>query len=60
MLHISPIEVQIPFKLFLGSEKDIEDAMHLYEVFKQRLDIGLAEDFARRLGVEKEMERFLK
>jgi len=46
--------------LFLGSEKDIEDAAHLYEVFKHRLDIGLTEDFARRLGVEKEMERFLK
>lgn len=59
-LHISPIEVQIPFKLFLGSEKDIEDAGHLYELFKQRLDIGLTEDFARRLGVEKEMGRFLK
>jgi hypothetical protein len=60
MIHISSIEVQIPFKLFLGSEKDLEDAAHLYEVFKQRLDIGLTEDFARRLGVEKEMKRFLK
>lgn len=60
MIRISPIEVQIPFKLFLGSEKDIEDAAHLYEVFKQRLDIGLMEDFARRLDVEKEMRRFLK
>ena len=37
----------------MGSEKDIEDAAHLYEVFKQWLDVGLAEDFARRLGVEK-------
>ena len=59
-LYISPLEVQIPFKLFLGSEKDIEDAGHLYELFKQRLDIGLTEDLARRLGVEKEMKRFLK
>ncbi len=59
-IRISPIEVQIPFKLFLGSEKDIEDAAHLYEVFKQSLDIGLTEDFAIRLGVEKEMERFFK
>lgn len=59
MLHISPIEVQILFKLFLGSEKDIEDAAHLYEVFKHRLDIGLMEEFARRLNVEKDMERFL-
>ena len=59
-LHISPIEVQITFKLFLGGEKDIEDAVHLYEVFRVSLDMELTEDFARRLGVEKEMRRFLK
>jgi len=59
-IYVSPIEVQIPFKLFLGSEKDIEDASHLYEVFKQRIDIALTEDFARRLGVEKEMRRLMQ
>ena len=26
-LYISPLEIQIPFKLYLGSEKDIEDAI---------------------------------
>jgi len=26
---ISPIELQIPYKLYLGSDKDIEDAMYL-------------------------------
>ncbi|MGH9878602.1 MAG: hypothetical protein ACRD5H_13275 [Nitrososphaerales archaeon] len=29
VLKISPIELQIAYKLFLGSEKDIEDARHL-------------------------------
>ena len=34
-LFISPIEIQIPYKLIvLGSEKDKEDALHLKEVFK--------------------------
>jgi hypothetical protein len=28
-------EVRIPFKLFLGSEKDIEDTTQLYEVFNR-------------------------
>ena len=28
-LFISPIELQIPYKLYLGGDKDIEDAMYL-------------------------------
>jgi hypothetical protein len=28
-LFISPIELQIPYKLYLGSDKDIEDAVYL-------------------------------
>jgi len=35
---ISPIELQIAFKLFLGSEKDIEDARHLHNIFKEHLN----------------------
>ena len=30
-LNISPLEIQIPFKLYFGSDKDIEDAVYLYE-----------------------------
>ena len=37
-LFISPIEMQIAYKLMLGSEKDIEDAKHLYELFKEKID----------------------
>ncbi len=35
---ISPIEIQIAYKLYLGSEKDIEDALYLWELFKSNID----------------------
>lgn len=34
LLYISPIEIQLAYKLFLGSEKDIMDAVYLYELFQ--------------------------
>lgn len=37
-LYISPVDIQIAYKLYLGSEKDIEDALYLYEIFKNDLD----------------------
>jgi len=37
-LFISPLELQIAFKLYLGSEKDIEDARFLYSLFIDKLD----------------------
>jgi len=40
-LKISNLEKQIAFKrYFLGSEKDLEDALHLEELFKDKLDYG--------------------
>ena len=59
-LFISPLELQIPFKLFLGSEKDIEDARHLYRLFKDKLDLGLLAEFNRKLNIEKAFNRYLK
>ena len=35
---ISSLETQISFKLLLGSDKDIEDARYLFELFKERLN----------------------
>lgn len=61
-LNTSRMELQIAFKLYLGSEKDIEDAIHLWEVFKGKLDIPLFDGFAKRLNVEgkvKLLERVL-
>ena len=34
LIRIGPLELQLAYKLYLGSEKDYLDAAHLYEVFK--------------------------
>src|SRR5208337_1724697 len=36
-LYISPLELQISYKLYLGSDKDFEDARHLYRFLKDYL-----------------------
>lgn len=35
---IPPLELQIAFKLYLGSDKDLEDARHLWVIFKEYLN----------------------
>jgi hypothetical protein len=50
-LYISPFEVEIPYKLYLGSEKDIADALYLFEIFKEYLDRSLLERFMKELQV---------
>ncbi len=57
-LLISPFEVQLPFKIWLGSDKDIEDAVHLYELFKEKLDRKMMLDVSKELKVEKEMVKY--
>lgn len=37
-INISPLELQIAFKLYLGSDKDIEDANYLHELLFTHLD----------------------
>jgi len=51
---ISPIEVEIPYKLYLGSEKDIEDALYLWDIFKKNLDKKLMNRFMNELNVSGE------
>ena len=51
---ISPIELQIPYKLYLGSDKDIEDAVHLWMLFSEALDGDLLRSFMERLHVRGE------
>jgi hypothetical protein len=59
-LYISPIELQIPYKLFLGSEKDIEDARFLFKLFKDYLNIGLLKMFLVKLKIpNNNVERYL-
>ncbi len=50
-LFISPLELQISFKLYLGSEKDIEDARFLYNLFKENLDMPLLKEFNQKLKI---------
>lgn len=59
VLYISPIESQIAFKLFLGSEKDIEDAKHLYELFSDKLDMGIFKGFCKKLNIDEEVLAYL-
>lgn len=47
-LFISPLELQIPFKLYLGSQKDIEDARHLYKVVQDHLDTKMLNNFNQK------------
>lgn len=49
---ISPLEMQIAYKLYLGSEKDIEDAAHVYEMFKDKLDLKLLNSLIEKLNVK--------
>lgn len=50
-LNISPIELQIPYKLYLGSDKDIEDAIYLWEIFKDKIDISTLRKFMKSFKV---------
>ena len=59
-LYVSPIELQISFKLFLGSEKDIEDARHLFNVFKKKLDMELLSFFNQKLNIGHLFTKYLK
>lgn len=58
-LNTSEIELQIAFKLFLGSEKDFEDARHLYKFFQENLNMSLLKNHIKELNVEKEAKAVL-
>lgn len=57
---ISIFELQIAFKLYLGSEKDIEDARYLYRLFKDKLDMELLHKFNRNLNIEDRFDKYIK
>ncbi len=59
-LPISNIELQIVFKLYLGSEKDIEDALYLYSLFKESLDKKMMGYLINKFGIEDLARRYLK
>jgi hypothetical protein len=51
-VFVSPMELQIPYKLHLGSEKDIEDAVYLWNIFGEKIDIQLLKRFMKALHVK--------
>ncbi len=54
-LYTSKLELQIAFKLYLGTDKDIEDAVHLWDLFKDNLDKQTVKDFTEDLGVTRKL-----
>ena len=56
-LPIGPLELQIAYKLHLGAQKDVEDAVHLYTLFEESLSVPRLESWVKRLDVEDEYER---
>ena len=59
-LPISPIESQIAFKFWLGSEKDIEDAVYLYELFREKFDKKSLVKKCKELNVQETMIKYVK
>lgn len=59
-MRISPIELQISYKLLLGSNKDIEDARYLYNIFKETLDTGLLKQFLKNLDKEDRYSKYIE
>lgn len=57
VLPIGPLELQIAYKLYLGTQKDFEDAVHLYLLFEESLSEARLEEWSAKLDVEDEYER---
>jgi len=53
ILPIARIESQISYKLCLGSEKDIEDAKYLYDIFEKKLEMDILRKKLKKLGIPK-------
>ncbi len=53
-LFISPLEILIPYKLFLGTENDIEDARFLYNRFMNDMNTALLGRFLNELAIPQE------
>lgn len=56
-IRTGELELQIAYKLYLGTQKDLEDAVYVYELAEQMLNSQKLEGYANDLGVEQEYER---
>jgi len=52
VVKISPLELQIAYKLYLGSERDVGDAVFLYTLFREAVDHAELEKWCRELNVD--------
>ncbi len=57
VIPIGQLELQIAYKLHLGAQTDVEDAVHLYTLFEESLSVSRLEEWVQRLDVEAEYER---
>jgi len=55
-LMISSLEMQIAYKLHLGSDKDLEDAKHIYELFKEDLNKDELNNLCEQLKVKDKLK----
>lgn len=53
-IPIGPLELQIAYKLYLGSRTDFEDAAHLYTLFRESLRAERLESWVEKLDVEEQ------
>lgn len=51
LIKIAPLELQIAYKLYLGSEKDLGDAVFLYTLFRKALNHQELHKWLSTLGV---------
>ena len=58
-INISPIELQIAYKLYLGSGKDYEDARYLYKLLYKYINLKKLKALIKSLRVEKEAKIIL-
>lgn len=56
-LPVGPIELQIAYKLWLGTQTDFEDALHLYSLLEETIRMDDLEHWVEELGVEDDYER---
>ncbi len=60
ILFISPPEIEIPYRLARGLEKDIEDARFLFNLFKEEMNMAFLEKFLAELDIpEESFDRYL-
>lgn len=56
-LRVGSLELQIAYKLWMGGQRDFEDALYLYQLTKSMLNTLDLEEYVNDLGVEDEYER---